>query len=55
MKSSGYVAVSKRDEILRHRNASRGWKNATKDVYKKFEDAIPNVKQLYEMIVAARG
>jgi len=33
----------------------RDWKNATKDVYKKFEDAIPNGKQLYEMIVAAKG
>ncbi|HEY6234270.1 MAG TPA: TRAP transporter substrate-binding protein [Candidatus Elarobacter sp.] len=33
----------------------REWKNATKDVYKKFEDAIPNGKQLYEMIVAAKG
>ena len=33
----------------------RDWKNATKDVYKKFEDAIPNGKQLYEMIVAAKS
>jgi TRAP-type transport system periplasmic protein len=30
------------------------WKRATKDVYKKFED-VPNGKQLYDMIVAARG
>ena len=30
------------------------WKRATKDVYKKFED-VQNGKQLYDMIVAARG
>jgi TRAP-type C4-dicarboxylate transport system substrate-binding protein len=33
----------------------RDWKNATKDVYKKFEDALPNGRQLYESILAARG
>ena len=33
----------------------RDWKNATKDVYKKFEDVVPNGKQLYEMIVAAKS
>jgi TRAP-type C4-dicarboxylate transport system substrate-binding protein len=30
------------------------WKRATKGVYEKFEE-IPNGKQLYDMIVAARG
>jgi tripartite ATP-independent transporter DctP family solute receptor len=33
----------------------RDWKNATREVYKKFEDALPNGKQLYESIIAARG
>ena len=33
----------------------RDWKNATKDVHKKFEDAIPNGKQLYAMVVEAKG
>ena len=33
----------------------KDWRLATKDVYKKFEDAVPNGKQLYEMIVDAKG
>ena len=32
----------------------KDWKNSTKDVYKKFEDVIPNGKALFEMIVGAR-
>lgn len=32
----------------------KDWKNATKDVHKKFEDVIPNGKALYEMVVGAR-
>jgi tripartite ATP-independent transporter DctP family solute receptor len=33
----------------------RDWKTATKDVYKKFEDAVPNGKQLYTMVLEARS
>jgi tripartite ATP-independent transporter DctP family solute receptor len=33
----------------------KDWKLATKDVYKKFEDVVPNGKELYDMIVGAKG
>jgi len=33
----------------------RDWKIATKDVHQKFEDAVPNGKQLYTMVLEARG